>query len=109
MIYPDCVCLLADDAVYYYHEDNGRLAPLPDAAAFKDAAAGVRERSFASKPFMRVLAADSVTCSALQRILAMFEPAGVQAMVKLRADDAGYVLARVAELVGKAAGGEGRK
>jgi len=98
MLYPHRLCLLKDDASYYYREDvDPEITHLGSSDSFMQIAKDIRESSVAKKPFMRLLALDAVTAGAVYRTIAMFEPAGVQALVKLRTDDREYILASVAQ------------
>ena len=98
MLYPHRICLLKNDASYYYIEDvDPEITRLGGFEDFRQIAEQVLGLSIAKRPFMRLLAMDSVTCDAVYRTLTMFKPAGVQALVKLRTDDREYILASIAQ------------
>lgn len=107
LLYPYRVVMLADGIVYLCCEeedgslqegpDSSRFVRITDLSAFKKTAQRVRENSIATKPFIRFLALDNVTCGAFYHMLAMCEPGGLQAIIKVRTQDRADIIAEVAE------------
>lgn len=102
MLYPHRVCLLGEDALFYYYEDERVLSGFENLEQFREIAGLVREKSASKKPFLRILAMDNVTCATVYRVISMFKPSGVQSLVKLRSGDREFILADALELAGRA-------
>jgi len=101
MLYRHRICLLSDDKVYEYFEEDGSIVKFDSYAEFEKIAADIRDSSVSEKPFVRVLALDRVSFDAAFRTLAMFKPANLQAIVMVRTDDREYILAEVEELAAR--------
>lgn len=101
MLYRHRICLLSDSEFFEYFEEEEEIAPFTGLPEFSAIADRIRDASVSKNPFVRLMALDHVKFGSALKVLSLFKPSGIQAIVMMRTNDREYLLANVEELSGK--------